>query len=118
MEILWKGTFSGEFRAIRPKLFGHCAFPQNFRTRKLGGSTVFYSVISREIYSRGFHILSKYMTVLEVVGKMIFNVSMPENIRLVLQGINELPRKSERKGYPPNRTLLNKIPKLCFLSIK
>ena len=31
-----KGTVSSEFRAIRPKLCEKCAFPQNFRARKLG----------------------------------------------------------------------------------
>ena len=30
--------------AIRPKLCGNCAFPQNFYTRKLGEITVFYAV--------------------------------------------------------------------------
>ena len=31
---------------LRPKLYGNCAFPQNFHTRKLGKITVFYAVIS------------------------------------------------------------------------
>ena len=39
MEILQKGTVS-----LRPKLNGNCAFPQNFRTRKLGEITVFFTV--------------------------------------------------------------------------
>ena len=29
-KILWKRTVSAEFPAIRPKLCGKCAFPQNF----------------------------------------------------------------------------------------
>ena len=44
MEILWKGTISAQFWAIPPKLYGNCAFPQNFHTRKLGEITVFYAV--------------------------------------------------------------------------
>ena len=44
MEILQKGTASAKFRAIRPKLCGNCSFPQNFHTRKLGETTVFYEV--------------------------------------------------------------------------
>ena len=44
MEILWKGTVSAQFRAIRPKLCGNCAFPQNLHTRKLGEITVFFGV--------------------------------------------------------------------------
>ena len=44
VEILWKGTVSSEFRAIRPKLCGNCAFPQNFHTRKLSEFSVFYAV--------------------------------------------------------------------------
>ena len=43
MEILWKGTVSAWFRAIRRKLCGDCAFPQNFRTRNLGEITVFFA---------------------------------------------------------------------------
>ena len=34
---------SGE--SDHPKLCGNCAFPQNFRTRKLGEITVFYAVV-------------------------------------------------------------------------
>ena len=45
VEILRKGTVTTEFRAIRPKLCGNCAFPQNFHTRKLGEITVFYAMI-------------------------------------------------------------------------
>ena len=44
MKILRKDTVSAEFRAIRPKLCGNCAFPQNFHTRKLGKVTAFYAV--------------------------------------------------------------------------
>ena len=42
MEILWKDTVSAKFWAIRPKLCGNCAFPQNFHTRKLVQITVFF----------------------------------------------------------------------------
>ena len=44
MEILRKGKVSAEFRAIRPKLSGKCAFPQNFYAKKLSEITVFYAV--------------------------------------------------------------------------
>ena len=37
-------NLSVEFRATRLKLCGNCAFPQNFHTRKLSETTVFYSV--------------------------------------------------------------------------
>ena len=42
MEISWKGTGSAKFRANHPKLYGNCAFPQNFLTTKLGEITVRY----------------------------------------------------------------------------
>ena len=45
VEILWKGTVSSEFRAIRPKLCGNYVFPQNFHTMKLGGITAFYAAL-------------------------------------------------------------------------
>ena len=45
VEILWKGTVSAQFEAIRPKLCGNCALPQNFHTTKLGKTTVFLAVI-------------------------------------------------------------------------
>ena len=32
--ILLKHTGSAEFRENQPKLYGNCAFPQNFHTRK------------------------------------------------------------------------------------
>ena len=41
VEILSKRTFFTEFWAIFPKLFENCAFPQNFRTKKLSEITVF-----------------------------------------------------------------------------
>ena len=44
MKILWKGTVSAEFRAIRSKLFRSCAFAQNSHTWKLGEITIFYAV--------------------------------------------------------------------------
>ena len=44
MKILRKGAVSAEFRTNRPKLYGNCASPQNFYTRKLGETTVFYAV--------------------------------------------------------------------------
>ena len=40
--MMWK--FCGKAQAIRPKLCGNCAFPQNFHTMKLGEITVFYAV--------------------------------------------------------------------------
>ena len=51
MEILWKGTVSAKFRAIRSKLCGNCAFPQNFHTRKLGEIMVFYAVYINITYA-------------------------------------------------------------------
>ena len=45
MKILWKGTVSAEFRVIRLKLCGNCAFPQNFHISKLGEITVFFAVL-------------------------------------------------------------------------
>ena len=44
MEILWKSTVFTQFQTNRPKLYGNCAFPQNFHTRKLGEITAFYAV--------------------------------------------------------------------------
>ena len=44
MEILRKGTVAAEFRVIRPKLYGTCAFQQNFHNRKLGEITAFNAV--------------------------------------------------------------------------
>ena len=45
---MWKfdrnGSVCEEFRAIRPKLFVNCAFPQNFHTRKLGEILILYAV--------------------------------------------------------------------------
>ena len=43
--MLWKDIVSAEFRAIRPKLCGNCAFPQNFYTRKLGEVSEFYALL-------------------------------------------------------------------------
>ena len=60
MEILWEGTVSAEFRAIRPKLCGNCAFPQNFHTRKLEEITVFFVVrtvhLTVNIYRNFFYL--------------------------------------------------------------
>ena len=44
VKILWKGTVSSQFWENRPKLWGNCALPQNFYTRKFGEMTVFYAV--------------------------------------------------------------------------
>ena len=44
VDILWKGKVSIGFWAIRPKLYGNCAFPQNFHTRKFGGISVSYTL--------------------------------------------------------------------------
>ena len=61
------GQFARKFcgKAIRPKLCGNCAFPQNFHTRKLGEIAVFFavivagldlqSVIGKRILLRCFH---------------------------------------------------------------
>ena len=46
VEILWKGTVYAW--VIRPKLCRHCTFPQNFHTRRLGESMVFYAVLACE----------------------------------------------------------------------
>ena len=51
MEILWKRTVISEFRVICPKLYENCAFPQDFHTRKLGETMVFYAVTSVWIQS-------------------------------------------------------------------
>ena len=45
MKILWKCTVATEYRVIRRKLCGNCAFPQNFHTRKLVEITVFCAVL-------------------------------------------------------------------------
>ena len=45
LKILWKHRVYAEFRSIRLKLCGNCAFPQNFHTKKLGKITVVYTVI-------------------------------------------------------------------------
>ena len=42
MQILWKGTISADFRAIRLKLYGRYAFLQDFHTRNLCEISVFY----------------------------------------------------------------------------
>ena len=42
MEVFGNSVFA-EFRAIYPKFFGNCAFPQNFHARKLSEITVFYA---------------------------------------------------------------------------
>ena len=44
VKILWKGTAFTKFRGNHLKLCGSCAFSQNFRTRKLGESSVFFAV--------------------------------------------------------------------------
>ena len=49
MEIICKSTVSAEFQAIRLKLFGNCASPQNFHTRKLGEITLFFVVNSSKL---------------------------------------------------------------------
>ena len=38
---------SVKFWANYPKLYGNCAFPQNFHTKKLGEITVFYAILPR-----------------------------------------------------------------------
>ena len=50
MEILRKATVSAYFRAIRSKLCGNCAFPQNLHTKKLGEITVFYAMRVKPYY--------------------------------------------------------------------
>ena len=39
--MFWKGAVSVELLANRPKIYGNCAFPQTFHTRKLGEFIVF-----------------------------------------------------------------------------
>ena len=41
-----KGRVSVQFYLILPKLWGNCAFPQNFHTKKLGDITVFYQCLN------------------------------------------------------------------------
>ena len=41
VKILWEDTVSAEFRANRPKLYGNCAFLQDFHTSKLGEILLF-----------------------------------------------------------------------------
>ena len=44
--MVWKFCGKAQFPlAIRPKLYGNCAFPQNFHTMKLDEITVFYAVV-------------------------------------------------------------------------
>ena len=57
MGILQKGTVSAEFRAIRPKLCGNCAYPQNFHTKKLGEIAVFYALVFTVLVNRKVNIL-------------------------------------------------------------
>ena len=52
VEILRDGAVYVQFWAIRPKLCGNCAFPQNFHTKKLGEITAFYAVTSPEIVKK------------------------------------------------------------------
>ena len=42
--ILLKHTVFAEFHVIHPKLWGNCAFLQNFHTRKLGEAKLFFTV--------------------------------------------------------------------------
>ena len=53
-----------------------------------------------------------------MVGTLIFNMSISENLKLILEEIHKLTSKSEKNGYPPSPKLLNKIPKLCCLTLK
>ena len=53
-----------------------------------------------------------------MVGTLIFNMSISENLKLILEEIHKLTNKSEKNGYPPSPKLLNKIPKLCCLTLK
>ena len=63
MEILSKGTVSKQFRAIRPKLYGNCAFPQNFHTNILGEIKVFKAVMTLffDINDRQLQLISPHM---------------------------------------------------------
>ena len=55
VEILWKGTVSTDIRANRSKLCGNSVFSQNFHTRKLGESTLFYAVGKQLKVANYFH---------------------------------------------------------------
>ena len=50
VEILWKGTVSAKFWAIRTKPCRNCAFQQNLHTRKLDEITVFFAVAGLRKY--------------------------------------------------------------------
>ena len=49
---MWKFCGKTQFRAIRPKLCGNWAFPQNLHIRKLAAFTVFYTVQQKIILLR------------------------------------------------------------------
>ena len=77
VEILWKGTVSSEFRAIRPKLCGNCAFPQNFHTAELGEITVFYAVrllklVSSNVYCRKLQSL----TIKSLISNVLYTTAV------------------------------------------
>ena len=57
MEILCTGTIFKEFWAIRPKLYGNRAFPQNPHIRKLDEILVFYVVLKITLTSLEIEIL-------------------------------------------------------------
>ena len=69
MEILWEGTVS--------ELWGNCAFPQNFHTRKFGEITVFFTVFTEHIVSFVVYGLSE-MSIIE-----LNNVAFTQNILLI-----------------------------------
>ena len=60
--ISWRGNFvekhSGKTQAIRPKLCGNCAFPQNFHTRKLGEITVLLTMVKYLQFSQMLEFLA------------------------------------------------------------
>ena len=70
MEILWKGTFSPEFRANNLKLCGIFAFPQNFYTKKLGEITIFYAVAIDEFL---------YLSAGTMIGNLILQSLVDSN---------------------------------------
>ena len=52
-------TVSAKYRANRPRFCRNCAFPQNFRTRKLDKISVFYAVLFMSLQLVLVNILSE-----------------------------------------------------------
>ena len=87
MEILWKGTVSSQFRAIRSKLCGKCAFPQNSHTRKLGEITIFFAVINT------IKIKIKYLSIQDATGIIFWLTKLQEQQFSAVTKIFEKPKE-------------------------